>query len=86
MNILNTFVVNTDEKLLTLDNVERIVESMAAGAVGGGFGSAANVVMDGKQLNKPSELDQRVDNIASGGVENIQKALNEFDRQDAFNT
>ena len=85
MNILNT-VVNTDEKLLTLDNVERIVESMAAGAVGGGFGSAANVVMDGKQLNKPSELDQKVGNIASGGVENIQKALNEFDRQDAFNT
>lgn len=84
MNILNT-VVNTDEKLLTLDNVERIVESMAAGAVGGSFGSAANVVMDGKQLNKPSELDQKVDNIASGGVENIQKALNEFDRQDAFN-
>ena len=77
MNILNT-VVNTDEKLLTLDNVERIVESMAAGAVGGGFGSATNVVMDGKQLNKPSELDQKVDNIASGGVENIQKALNEF--------
>ena len=44
MSILNT-VVNTDEKLLTVKNFESIVESAAAGAVGGGAGAVVSGVL-----------------------------------------
>ena len=81
--ILNT-VINTDEKLLTLDNLERIVESMAAGAVGGGAGAGVQFGMEGKNFNKPSKLDTQVDNIKSGGIENIQAALTDLDAKDNF--
>ena len=82
-SILNT-VANTDEKLLTADNVERIVSSMAAGAIGGGAGSVTNLAMNGRSLNKPSELDKKVENITSGGQENIQNAIKEFDSYESF--
>ena len=52
-SILNT-VANTDEKLLTAENVESIIESMAAGAVGGGAGSAISAATN----NGPSVEEQ----------------------------
>jgi len=68
LNILNT-VVNTDEKLLTAQNIERIVESMAAGAVGGGAGAGVNAVFSGQakdaklKTDQEIELDRRAANI-----------------------
>ncbi len=83
MNILNT-VVNTDEKLLTGANLERIIESMAAGAVGGGAaGAGASYVANSQQANKKFDLraeqetalNKQVDNIFSFGEEKVNTTL-----------
>ena len=75
-NILNT-VVNTDEKLLTAENVEQVIESMAAGAVGGGVGAITTTLAGGKESSeekKNKQIDQQVQNIMSGGSENVLAA------------
>ena len=82
MNVLNT-VVNTDEKLLTGDNLERIIESMAAGAVGGGAGAGASYVAQSQQAGKQFDLraeqetalNKQVDNIFSFGEEKVNTTL-----------
>jgi len=59
LSILNT-VVNTDEKLLTAGNIERIVESMAAGAVGGGAGAGVNAVFSGQAKDTKLKTDEEI--------------------------
>lgn len=53
-SILNT-VANTDEKLLTVEHVEQIIESMAAGAVGGGAGA---VIQAGTNTGQEANTNQ----------------------------
>ena len=86
-SILNT-VVNTDEELLTVENVERIVESMSAGAIGGGAGAGANIVMsrDGDTSQIDDQIDQQADNIISNGPEVVQASIDRIDQnQEMFN-
>ena len=79
--ILNT-VVNTDEKLLTADHVEQIIESMAAGAIGGGAGAVvqagmANQVQDPGPEKTDQELilDKRASNILTQDKEIIDQSV-----------
>ena len=69
LSVLN-IVANTDEKLLTADNVERIIESMAAGAIGGGAGAVVNAGFSAQakdpgpgKTDAEIELDRRAANI-----------------------
>ena len=48
IDILTT-VANTDEKLLTVENLESIVESMFVGSIGGGFGAVATTMLGGQE-------------------------------------
>jgi len=87
IGILNT-VLNTDEKFFTNDNKWEILESAAAGVVGGGFGGAANTMM-GKTSEAPDQearINERVDNIKSAGEANIQQAVVSLTEQNAANT
>jgi N12 class adenine-specific DNA methylase/DNA repair protein RadC len=63
MSILNT-VVNTDEKLLTTENFEAIVESAAAGAVGGGAGAVVSGVLS--KGAKDNEIDKKTGDDTKG--------------------
>jgi len=80
-NVLNT-VANTDEKLLTASNVERIIESMAAGAIGGGAGAAVNAGFSA-QAKDPGpektdveiELDRRAANILNLKEDELGKSI-----------
>lgn len=54
-SILNT-VVNTDEKFLTGENIDQIIESMGAGAVGGMGGATLQTAMPGRKTNEPQSL------------------------------
>lgn len=81
LNILNT-VVNTDEKLLTAENVEQIIESAAAGAIGGGMGAVTATVMGGKESKQERIdrlLEKQAQNIISGGPENIKASTTKLD-------
>ena len=81
LSILNT-VANTDEKLLTADNVERIIESMAAGAIGGGAGAVVNAGFS-SQATKPGTektdqelmLDKRATNILTQEKDQIDQSI-----------
>ena len=81
LSVLNT-VANTDEKLLTADNIERIIESMAAGAVGGGAGAAVNAGFS-TQAKDPGpgktdaeiELDRRAANILNLKEDELAKSI-----------
>lgn len=85
--ILNT-VANTDEKLLTAEHVEQIIESMAAGAVGGGAGAVMQAGMPGQGLEQGPEktpqeieLDRRATNILTQDKEQVNQSiqkLNEY--------
>lgn len=80
LSVLNT-VANTDEKLLTADNVERIVESMAAGAVGGGVGAVVNAAVSSQatdqklKTDEELELDRRAGNILSQKDDDVSKSI-----------
>ena len=80
LSVLNT-VANTDEKLLTADNVERIIESMAAGAVGGGAGASVNAAMSSQAVepklktDAEIELDRRAGNILSQKDDQIAQSV-----------
>ncbi|WP_300456611.1 LPD38 domain-containing protein [Desulfobacula sp.] len=54
-SILNT-VANTDERFLTGENMEQIIESMGAGAVGGLGGAVAQSVMPGPSKDDRQDL------------------------------
>ena len=81
LSVLNT-VANTDEKLLTADNVERIIESMAAGAVGGGAGAAVNAGFSAQakdsgpgKTDAEIELDRRATNILNLKEDELGKSI-----------
>jgi hypothetical protein len=85
--ILNT-VANTDEKLLTADHVEQIIESMAAGAIGGGAGALVNAGMSTQAIDqKPGktdqelELDKRASNILTQDKEVIGQSIQKFNEE-----
>ncbi len=73
LSILNT-VVNTDEELLTAENLEQVIESMGAGAVGGGAGAVANVAMarDQKAVTDTEQVDT-VEQETAEATEEIEK-------------
>lgn len=66
-SIMNT-VANTDEEFFTPENIEQIIESMGAGAVGGSAGSVANVIAssninnNNEPINEPGQ-DPAIDPI-----------------------
>jgi len=81
LSVLNT-VANTDEKLLTADNVERIIESMAAGAIGGGSGAAVNAGFSAQakdpgpgKTDAEIELDRRASNILNLKEDELSKSV-----------
>ena len=81
LSVLNT-VANTDEKLLTADNVERIIESMAAGAIGGGAGAAVNAGFSAQakdpgpgKTDAEIELDRRAANILNLKEDELGKSI-----------
>jgi len=81
LSVLNT-VANTDEKLLTADNVERIIESMAAGAIGGGAGAAVNAGFSAQakdpgpvKTDAEIELDRRAANILNLKEDELSKSI-----------
>ena len=81
LSVLNT-VANTDEKLLTADNVERIIESMAAGAIGGGAGAAVNAGFSAQakdpgpgKTDAEVELDRRAANILNLKEDELGKSI-----------
>ena len=81
LSVLNT-VANTDEKLLTADNVERIIESMAAGAIGGGAGAAVNAGFSAQakdpgpeKTDAELELDRRATNILNLKEDELSKSV-----------
>lgn len=94
MAILNT-VVNTDEELLTAGNVERIIESMAAGAVGGGAGSVMSAatnrgsnVETGKEVqltDKELKLNEQAQNILSQDEQRLSKSMKDLNAEIANN-
>ena len=78
-DILNT-VVNTDEKLFTIEHLEEIIESMAAGAIGGGTGAITTTMMNPKEGTETNEINQQAENIISNGTEVIQTAITNLDK------
>ncbi|MBT3484104.1 MAG: hypothetical protein HOG03_11640 [Desulfobacula sp.] len=70
MSILNT-VVNTDEKLLTVKNFESIVESAAAGAVGGGAGAVVSGVLSKGSKDKGTDKEDGDDTKGPSDAEKI---------------
>lgn len=81
LDILNT-VVNTDEKLLTWENVEKIIESAAAGAVGGGAGAVVQAGVSSQatapgldKTDQEIELDRLSSNILTQDKEGIDQSI-----------
>jgi hypothetical protein len=71
LSILNT-VVNTDEKFLTPEHVEQIVESAAVGGVGGGIGAGAQItgrVRGRKKGEAPVDFSQIEDQLLADETE-----------------
>jgi GNAT superfamily N-acetyltransferase len=79
LSILNT-VVNTDEKFLTPENIERMVEAGGVGAIGGGFGSVAGTFLNSSKadtgFNKDKTLDKVYKNITSYGSSYVSSTIN----------
>jgi len=80
-SILNK-VVNTDEKFLTANHVEQIIESMAAGAVGGSAGAAINAGFSSQAADPgpektPQEIDleKRSGNILAQEKDQVAKSI-----------
>ena len=80
-SILNT-VVNTDEKLLTAKNLEQIIESMGAGAIGGLGGASLSIGMDAISKDKPTNLLDKTKGFSGETVtdqpEPSEKAMDDF--------
>jgi len=81
LSVLNT-VANTDEKLLTADNVERIIESMAAGALSGGAGAVVNAGFSAQakdhgaeKTDAEIEFDRRAANILNLKEDELGKSV-----------
>lgn len=89
LSILNT-VSNTDEKLLTAENLERVIEAGALGALGGGAGAVGGSVLNAlgsqKNLNKADKdnidktkvIDKIYANITSHGPEHVLATVNKI--------
>ncbi len=82
--ILNK-VVNTDEEFFTAENIEQIVESMGAGAVGGGAGAMVSGGLN-QQEAQTTLMDERFENIKALGEEKLPAALLALDQEVAQNT
>lgn len=82
LSILNT-MANTDEKFLTPENIERIIEAGAIGALGGGVGivpkAAIDIISPESDAKGTSEVDKMYENIVSHGEKNIATVLDTLD-------
>jgi len=87
MGILNT-VINTDEKLFTIENLEKVAESMGAGAVGGGAGAVVSTSMNTQadvDSSYEGQLNKKFENIKSNGLEKMPESINALSQEIAQN-
>ncbi|RLB89581.1 MAG: hypothetical protein DRH26_11280, partial [Deltaproteobacteria bacterium] len=69
--ILN-HVINTDDHLLTLDNLEQVIDAFGAGLAGGGMGGVATGAMS---LSSPGKPGDSQDLLKGFGGENLDQAV-----------